>query len=704
MILHLLLAASCLAADTKTAQLEFARGQLLERRGAYSEALAAYEATLKADPGSAYVNREAADLALEIGDHEKALAYAQAAAALQPRDAATLVLLGRVQWAMGRTDEAQKTFETALKLDPKSSESIYSLAGLFAEKSPDKARELLTRYLEQNPDQAGEAHFQLAKIELSLGRAKAAEKQLKEAIALDPDEDSVAARYALAQAYESEQSTDAALGTYQELLRLEPGNAQLLDHIAELYFQKDDWEKMRETLLQAKAARPDDPTANHWLALDAEKSSDWAKSIDYVRASAAFKDDPALSLRLSYYLTQAGRLDEAVKTLEAAHARWPDNDQVEYFLALGYDDVKQPEKAIPLLRHALTLTPGRHDARYQLGVLLEKLGRMDEAEPEFRHLLADKPDDASVLNYLGYSLADRGKKLDEAADLINKAVAIEPNNPAYIDSQGWVDYKLGKSKDAVSLLTKAAGMLPDDDEVWDHLGDAEFKAGDAPAAWRHWKRSESLAASGAKLPGKAAQLERQFKPEELGNYYLDYLKSVQDNIQKITGVCEFKGKILGHAFTYQCLFTFKGPDEIAVDLLGPMMMPVFRMHLTEKTFEMDPLRLEGVDPKAVTDGAYNALLLMREYLNGELYSHRPAVFKKLWRERLVESQLWRLTLDKASVRVENVVALAASQYQLSLSDFGRTEGRQVPRAYTVSGKGFELTVRFDNVKIAFDEK
>jgi tetratricopeptide (TPR) repeat protein len=727
MILHLLLATAALAApvdsstapaaavsastetarrpDPKTATQEFVRGQLLERKGDYAGALAAYENALAADPRSSYIDRQAAELSLEVGDGEKALGYAKKAAELEPQDAATLTLLGKTYWAVGRPEEAANWFKQALKLDPKSSESLYALAGLVAERSPDEARKMLTRYLEQNPDEAAEARFQLAKIELQLGRTKAAEKQLKESIALSPDDESAQARYALAQAYESDHSTDAALGAYLDLLKLEPANTALLDHIAEIYFLKDDWDSMRAMLVRAKESQNDDPTANHWLALDAEKKNDWDAAIKFVKDSSAFKEDPALSLRLSYYLTQAGRLDEAVKVLEDAHKKWPNNDQVEYFLALGYDDKKESAKAVPLLRHVLTLKPQNRDARYQLGVILEKLGKLQEAEPEFRALLADNPDDASVLNYLGYSLADRGQKLDEAESYIAKAVSLDPKNGAYMDSLGWVHYKQGKYKAAALELRKAVDLIGDDDQIWDHLGGAEFKNGDDFKAWQAWKRSESLMPSGAKLPGKAAQVERGMTPEELGAAYMDYFKVLQGGIKKVTGLCTLKGEILRRPFEYRCLFTYRGPDEIDVDLLGPLMMPVFRMRLAEQSFEMDPLKLEGVDPRAVTDGAFEALSLIREYLSGRLYGLRPALFKKTWRKRFVETADWRLMLDRGAVRVEKIIPLKESQYQLSLEEFGRTEGgRQVPRQYTITGRGFSLKVRFDNVKMVFEDR
>jgi len=705
MILPLLLASSCLAADLKTAQLDYLRGQLLERRGSYAEALEAYEGALKSDPSSAYVSREAAELALQMNDQARALKWAQRAVQLEPGDAAALVLLGRVQWAGGDAAGAERSFQEALKLDPKSSESVYSLSAILAQRSPDEARKLLERYLEQNPAEASQIHVQLAKLDLAVGRVQSGERHLKESIALDPQGESLPARYALAEAYETEHSTDAALAEYGKIMKLDPDNVQLLDHVAELQYEKGDMEAMRQTLLDAKASRNDDPTANHWLALYAESKSDWAKAAEYVRASAALKDEPGLNLRLGYYLTQEGKLDEAVSVLEAAHARWPENDQIAYFLALGYDDLKRDGDAIKLLQKVVDLKPDFRDARDELGILLEKEGRMAEAEKQFRALLADQPDDAGVLNYLGYSLADRGLELPEAEGYIAKAVSLDPANGAYLDSLGWVHYKQGKSTQAVSDLQKAVQAMPNDETVQDHLGDAYAAAGDLPDAWLRWKRAESLWPDGQPLPGKAAKAEKKLPREQLGALYLQHLRALQDDIRKMGGLCTLEGKILGRPFSYRCLFTFKAPDQVTLDILGPLFSPIFEIRLSSAGFSMDQVQLDGLDPGKVRDAVEESVSLMREYLSGRLYTLSPATYHKtFWRRRRwIEVPGWRLELDRASVRAETLRPLDKPDYALHLEDFGRTEGREVPRTLRVDGKGFSFAVRFDNVKIDFSK-
>lgn len=683
----------------KSAQMHYMRGMLLERRGSIKEALEAYEQAFAFDHESAYICTQAVELAIEAGLMPKAALWVERLAKLAPKKAQTHILLGRLQWAEGKIEAAQASFETALKLDPRSAESIFSLGSILSVRAPQKARELLERFLEQNPVQAAEAHFQIAKLDLQANNLKGAETHLKTAIAVDPDTDSLPARYALAQTYELQHSTDAALETYLDILKLEPQNVPLLNHVAQIYFLKGQWEEMNSHLETAKSFSPDDPTANHWLALYAERRGDFARAASYLKASAILKDEPALNLRLSYYLTQAGLLKEAVVVLETAARRWPANDQIAYFLALGYEDIKKEGKAIKILRQVTQLKPDYRDARYQLGVLLEKNGDIAQAEKEFRLLLAQKPDDAAILNYLGYSLADRGMKLGEAESLVSQAVGLDPKNGAFLDSLGWVHFKQGKSTEAVSDLRKALEALPEDETIWEHLGDAYAAMGDNASAWRFWKRSEFLYPAGVPTPNKSARLEPLFSAGQLGAYYLDYLQGSQGGIQKFSGMCELSGRIAGQAFQYTAILTFKNPNDLDVDILGPLFTPIFRIRLNEQGFIMDPIALPSVPQEALLEAAASTFGALRDYLSGRVFSLRPAAYKRGWRSRSLLVPGWRLFLDRKGLALDDLMPLSGPVSHLRLGEFSSYKGRQVPRRVAATGRGFSLEIRFTQVNI-----
>src|SRR5206468_1606859 len=129
------------------------------------------------------------------------------------------------------------------------------------------------------------------------------------------------------------------------------------------------------------------------------------------------------------------------------------------------------------------------DGRLALGALLERTGRLDEAEVELHEAIRLDPRSAEALNYLGYSFADRGVRLDEALALIRGALALDPWNGAYLDSLGWVYLKLGRIDDARDPLERAVREFPRDATVLEHLGDYYDKTGDLARAKTYWRRA-----------------------------------------------------------------------------------------------------------------------------------------------------------------------------------------------------------------------
>ncbi|MBI4375760.1 MAG: tetratricopeptide repeat protein [Elusimicrobia bacterium] len=677
----------------KSAQKLYLKGMLLERRGEPAAALAAYEQAFKLDPRSAYIAGEAAELSLESGLLDKAETWARKAVSLAPAQAQVHIMLGRVLWAKGSVDSAQASFERALEIDPRSAESIFSLGALLSVKEPEKAKRLLERLIKQDYSQAAEAHLQIGRIDIQSGRINEGIAHLKRSIELEPGNESLAARYTLAQAYELQRATDSALSEYLAILKFEPQNIALLTHIGQIYVLKAQWEEVRRCFETVRELQPSDPNASHWLALYWERDGDYLKAAEHLKQSSGLKEEPALNLRLSYYLSQAGRLSQAVSVLEAAHKSWPDNDQVAYFLALGYDDLKREEDAIKLLREVVGLRPDFRDARFQFAVLLERTGRIEESQAQFRELLEHKPDDGPALNYLGYMLAERGQDLAQAEQLIAKAVRLEPKNGAYQDSLGWVHFKQGRSTQAAAELRQALEALPEDETIWDHLGDVYHSLGKASSAWRFWKRAEALSTEDSK--GKSRKLEKEFSGKEVDALYRGHLRSIHGGLGKLNAICEIDGEVLGQEFKYKALFSFKGPDQLSIEVVGPLFTPLMKLRLTKDGLTMDSGQLSGVPSQSALRITGEALTALRDYLSGRILDLEPFQVRRGWRRVRVAAGGWRLSLGRFGSRMEGIEAPAG--LRLELARFSRYQGRLIPHEITARRRGIRLTLRFSQI-------
>ncbi|MFI5360788.1 MAG: tetratricopeptide repeat protein [Elusimicrobiota bacterium] len=682
--------------SSRQAQAEYLRGTLLERRGAYAEALEAYEKAMALDPSAAFIAGEAAELALQLEDRPRAEKWARKRLELAPNDVKSRVILARVLWARGDVEGAEAQFSQALKDDPSSADTLFALTELIAPRDQKRARGLLEDFLQRNPDHAARALFELGRLDAQDERYPDAVEKFKRSIELD-DSESDPARLALAQVYEITSATADAVAEYKRLLADDPDDVELWAHIGELQAAMGALDDARDTFGLIKAKHPGDPSVCAWLAADAERAGDFARAAAALKDSSALKDDPTLNLRLGYYQLQAGSMKDAMATLTEARRRWPKDDRIAYYLALGHDDLGETAEAVKLLREVLAVKPDDRDARWQLATILEKMNDIGAAEPEFRTLIADKPDDAPALNYLGYSLADRGLKLSEAEDFIRRALAIEPSNPAYRDSLGWVLFKQGRSTEAVVELAASARALPDDDSVWDHVGEARRALGREEAAWRAWRLSQSF--GGAKAGGKADALQKGLTDEASGELWRAHLESVHGGVRRFSGLCAVKGKISGHPISEQALLTFKAPRELTLEILGPLFSPVARARIDAEGVAMDQFPIEGLSDAQTRGAAEGVLTAVAAVLDGEPFAAGPAKFSSSWGRRALDRPAWRVEIgDNALARS----IAPAGGAPMSVTDFEKVGVRRIPRTFAASGPFWEFSLNCAQAKIEAD--
>ena len=159
---------------------------------------------------------------------------------------------------------------------------------------------------------------------------------------------------------------------------------------------------------------------------------------------------------------------------------------------LEADNLRRWKESEDTLAEAGKLASKPEDKEYVLyfqGALYERQKKYDLAEQSFRQILQTHPDSGPTLNYLGYMLADHNMRLEEALNMIKRAVELEPQNGAYLDSLGWAYFKLASYDQAEDYLRRAAEKTPNDATIQDHLGELYAKTGKLKLAAMHWERA-----------------------------------------------------------------------------------------------------------------------------------------------------------------------------------------------------------------------
>lgn len=385
----------------------------------------------------------------------------------------------------------------------------------FRAGDPGGALEAIDAVLQAEPEHVG-ARYLRGLILTELGRSDEAEEVLRGLLAAAPDNREISLQ--LARVLEDAGQADEAA---EILAQVESGLADegLADQAAEVRLEQafvfaraGRWEdSLARTGVDPTSAESLGAASTAALVLHAElleRLGREEEALDLLRAvdrTGRGSDEAArLLAKEAEVLVAVGRREEARAILKTL-AQDPETRRVA---AEGLQRAELYEEAVPLLESFVEEGDDSLGIRFALGAAYERSGRWDDAVRMFRGLLASYPDHAPSLNYLGYMWAERGQNLEEARSLVERAVDLDPDNGAYVDSLGWVYHQLGDYDEARTLLERAAVLEPDDAVVLEHLGDVYRRLGEAELARRSYRRAADL--GGANL----AEVER--KLAELG--------------------------------------------------------------------------------------------------------------------------------------------------------------------------------------------
>jgi tetratricopeptide (TPR) repeat protein len=457
-------------------RLQLLAGEALRLQGMNDEAI---DYLKKAEGAAETRTRAATELVQAL---EQKGDYAAAAAKwkeLLDREGSNLARLTHYALLLARAGEreqAMSTLDEVLRGDPNFVDALTLKAAIAsAEGKTDLAEQLYRHTLAVKPDDAS--------VMMALGRLLLDLHRLDEARKLF---DAVGARVEAGKL-----PAEAGLEVAQEEAALE-----LLDRKPE---QALPWlEKLSVSSLDRR-------TVAEWGEYFRQRQA-YAEGLVWLRA-AALGDDPLL-MRMrdaleAEFLFAAGE-DEAARELLAPMLAGKD-DAVS--AALGVlERQKRYDEMVAAARAALERLGDAPGVKFALAAGLERSGHWEEAVVEFRALLTGHPDNAAALNYLGYMFADRGVHLDEALTLIEKAVKLEPTSGAYLDSLGWVYFRLGDLDPAEKYLTEAVALEPNDATVHEHLGDLFRARGNTAKAADHYRRALAI---GPEEPGQKERLEEK---------------------------------------------------------------------------------------------------------------------------------------------------------------------------------------------------
>jgi tetratricopeptide (TPR) repeat protein len=525
-------------------------------------ALAASRSAVEADPGAPELRVALAEARARTGDLRGADAEGRKAIELDPEGpsaADAWLILGKVATLARQAGDAERALRSAIGVQaalaakappgqaPVDPEPWRMLAQSRVDAGDlDGAEVVLTDLAQRLPADGGGALRDLGRILADRKELDRAAILFGKAVAFERRDTDAWRR--LAELEESRHRFEEARKAWAGLVREDPDDTEALVALGRLALRVGSVDQARAFFEHAVHVAPDGPDARARVGLawlDARRPAETIAVVDrglrssadgrllYVRglalreerrfeeAAASFGavatgdadlDLSALAARASV-LAQAGKGTIGLALVDAALSRHPGDPRLVTARAYVLERSGRAAEAVTWLRSMLSTQPRNERLLLALGIAQDRTGDRAGAIVTMRKVLEEAPDSADALNFVGYSLAEKGEALDEAEALVKRALEIDPDNGSFLDSMGWVLFQRGDVAGAIALLEKAEALAGPEPTILEHLGDAyrrSMRDADAARAFRHALKAFDDGAE-PDFPDQRAGIERKLR-------------------------------------------------------------------------------------------------------------------------------------------------------------------------------------------------
>ncbi|HEX2896436.1 MAG TPA: tetratricopeptide repeat protein [candidate division Zixibacteria bacterium] len=465
----------------------YVNGMLAEQIRDYFNAARFYKDALQKYPESYEIRISLAECYFRMQKFADAIKTLEP---IDPEDVDVFSLRGICYRSMGRNLEAKNAYLKVVEFDSLDQNAFTFLASEYRRLNKLDSLVWTYKHLVQIDSRSFRWWAELGQLLNQQGKSEEAKEAYRKSLEIQTGRENLLALVGMAESYRQLNQPESASFLYDQAVQLDPNNSYLNRELASHYADLDSTYKALEYALKLTQLEPSNLSAQRYLALLYIRADSILQAEELLKALVKAGDNEPGNF---FYL---GRIAIMKQDYESAREYMTilttvADTIVDGWLDLGfvYRSQNDTAKSLNVYNSGLNFVNNLEDSvrlMFAIGSTLERTKRIKESSEMFEKILKLDPVHSPTLNYLGYMLADRGEKLEYAHDLIKKALELAPQNAAYIDSYGWVMYRLGKYDSAATYLEKAVN-LETDPIIFDHLGDtykAMGKTDDARAWWQ----------------------------------------------------------------------------------------------------------------------------------------------------------------------------------------------------------------------------
>ena len=457
----------------------------------YQETLDALDRWRELEPDAIDLSRMYAVTYLKLEQPEKAVPYIEDMLSdyhESPADEAMAV-----KQLLSKEASNEVAYEVLQQLNQKKSDNkhLLVLQSRYAAQLEhyDEALALLDRVLVMDPS-LNEVLLIKARILSAQGKNEEAILLIKQVVDELPDNNALRLQYA--RMLVEQHKMEEAAQQYAILQKNLPEDGDISLSLALLYIETKQLDQAVDVLSHLVEIDKKVPVANYYLGRIAQNQGDEKQAISYYLGVKTGEYAYDAQLRIGILLAVLGKPDDGLAKLEAlAEEQTSWALRVKSYLAQGeiLRAEKRFEEGVEMYSRALQQKRDDTTLLYARGLMAEKVDRLDMTEADLRKVISKEPDNADALNALGYTLADRTSRYKEAQEYIKRAAALVPDDPAILDSLGWVSYRLGEMDEALKWLAKAFEKQ-EDAEIAAHYGEVLWKTNQKEKAREVWNKGK----------------------------------------------------------------------------------------------------------------------------------------------------------------------------------------------------------------------
>lgn len=503
----------------------YLKGIFLQAEERFSEALVQFHKAQIFDTTSATIHNSLAENYFKLNDFEPALYHLKKAAHLAADNIETHRLFAEVYFRQRKDSEAIHAYEQILKLDPFDDNARNFLFFLYEKTKQPAAKVKLYEdllYLYGN-DKV---------ILLQIADAYEQQEDLNKAIyylnkVIDIDSLDYDVFFNHGTLLERLDHFDEAIQSYQRAYRLAPHENDVIGRLAILYRSTNQYKKTIDILEPAIIEYPDnigfklilgecyyltenpDKTRELLTPLSLLNTSPWTvydllgrieledknyeQAINYFQKVITINEKNYFGwLFLGFTYIDMNKFSDAENNYRKAVTVLPDETSLWTWLGISLQRQRKYNDAIIPFTKAISLDDKNVNALSSLPVVLEELNMFSKSDSIYQIAVQNLPENALLLNNFAYSLSERNIRLEEALAMSEKSNLLEPDNAAYLDTIGWIYFKLKNYEEAKIYIHKSINSRPNSAVVLDHLGDVYYEMGDISEAKKYWKKSIEL--------------------------------------------------------------------------------------------------------------------------------------------------------------------------------------------------------------------